>query len=167
MVSYTGHKDAPLGMQVNKLKDGEGIVSQDVCFVGDSVLISKAVLKVPEDGFKVNFDEHARLSERVFLFSRESILKLKNRTNNRKKSLYGDGEINLVDLIGKEMNDEKVTELLGGGSVNLEAMFTTETMAGIESDPEFMETRSENSILFKSLSNWLLLQQKHVSSSHK
>ena len=80
--------------------------SQEACFVRDSVLISEAVLKVPEDGLKVSFDEHAPLSERVFLFSRESILKLKNRTNNRKKSLYGDGEINVVELIGKEMNDE-------------------------------------------------------------
>nr|GEW51070.1 chloramphenicol acetyltransferase-like domain-containing protein [Tanacetum cinerariifolium] len=142
MVTYAGHKDAPLGVQVTELKDGvfisflvnhvvidgtslwnfinmyseicrgERIVSQDACFVGDFVLISKAVLKVLEDGFKVTFDKHARLSERMFRFSIESSLKLKNQTNNRKKSLHGDTEINLVDLIGKEMNDEKVTELL-------------------------------------------------------
>ncbi|GJZ73201.1 uncharacterized acetyltransferase-like protein [Tanacetum coccineum] len=143
MVSYAGHKNALLGVQVTELNDGvfigfsvnhavvdgtslwnfinmyseicrgEGIVSQKACFVRDSVLISEAVLKVPKYGLKVTFDEHAPLSERVFRFSRESILKLKNRTNNRKKSLYGDGDINVVELIGKEMNDEKVTELLG------------------------------------------------------
>nr|GFA72275.1 uncharacterized acetyltransferase At3g50280-like [Tanacetum cinerariifolium] len=97
----------------SKICIGEGIMSQEAYFARDSMLISKAVLKIPEDVLKVTFDEHAPLSERVFRFSRESILKLKNRTNNRKKSLYGDGEINVVESIGKEMNDEKVTELLG------------------------------------------------------
>ncbi|PWA41155.1 Chloramphenicol acetyltransferase-like domain-containing protein [Artemisia annua] len=133
MVSYAGHKNALLGVQVTELSDGvfigfsvnhavvdgtslwnfinmyseicrgEGIVSSqdEACFVRDSVLISEAVLKVPEDGLKVSFDEHVPLSERVFRFSRDSILKLKNRTNN---SLYGDGEINVVELIGKEIS---------------------------------------------------------------
>ena len=141
MVSYAGHKNALLGVQVTELSDGvfigfsvnhavvdgtslwnfinmyseicrgEGIVSsQEACFVRDSVLISEAVLKVPEDGLKVSFDEYAPLSERVFRFSRESILKLKNRTNNRKKSLYGDGEINVVEL-KKENNQISVSEI--------------------------------------------------------
>lgn len=150
MVSYDGHFNPILAVQVTELDDGVFIgfsvnhavvdgtslwnfintfaevcrggnfISKQPCFRRESVLISTAVLRVPADGLKVTFDEYAPLSERVFSFSRESILKLKDRTNNRKKfSCYGNGEINAAEVMGKQSNDpiklsdEKVTTLIG------------------------------------------------------
>ncbi|KAJ9539918.1 hypothetical protein OSB04_026424 [Centaurea solstitialis] len=70
--------------------------------------------------FQVTFDEHAPLCERVFSFNRESILKLKEKTNNKKKfGCYNNGingEVNAVEVMGKQSNDpinEKVTALIG------------------------------------------------------
>ncbi|MFS7968726.1 putative transferase [Helianthus anomalus] len=144
-VSYEGHFKPIMGVQVTGLNDGVFIgfsvnhavvdgtslwnfinafaelcrgancVSKRPCFVRDSVLISSARLKVPAGGPKVTFDEHAPLSERIFSFSREAVLKLKERVNvnHRKRvNFYSDGEINVVKLIGKQMNDEKVTALI-------------------------------------------------------
>ncbi|KAD4585981.1 hypothetical protein R6Q59_035642 [Mikania micrantha] len=96
-----------------------GFISNEPCFVRDSVLISPACLRVPAGGPKVTFDEHAPLRERIFSFSRESILKLKNRANNREKmNFYSDHEISFVKLIEKQLNnrinvsDENVTALI-------------------------------------------------------
>lgn len=69
-------------------------------FSRDSVLISKAVLKLPEGGPKVTFSNDAPLSERIFSFSREAVLKLKDRTNNRTWSAENDNEI-----LAKQSND--------------------------------------------------------------
>ncbi|KAI3751294.1 hypothetical protein L2E82_22348 [Cichorium intybus] len=149
-VSYDGHFKPNLAVQVTELKDGVFIgfsvnhavvdgtslwnfintfaevcrgvklVSKQPSFARDSVLLSTACLKVPRGGPKVTFDEHAPLNERIFSFSRESILKLKDRTNNRKRlNFYGDSKINGVELMGKQMNDrikvsdDKVTALIG------------------------------------------------------
>ncbi|XP_071734417.1 protein ENHANCED PSEUDOMONAS SUSCEPTIBILITY 1 [Rutidosis leptorrhynchoides] len=99
---------------------GLNLKQKQPSFERDSIMISPAVLKIPDGGLKVTFDEHAPLCERVFSFSRESILKLKNTTNNRKKlSCYGNGEINVnaVEIMGKQKNDipinDSVTELIG------------------------------------------------------
>ncbi|MCD7452871.1 hypothetical protein HAX54_018426 [Datura stramonium] len=72
-------------------------------FTRDSILISNSVLKLPADGPKVTFAEDAPLRERIFSFSRESILRLKAKTNNQK--LNFDGEINIVELMAKQRND--------------------------------------------------------------
>ncbi|KAK1421321.1 hypothetical protein QVD17_23564 [Tagetes erecta] len=144
MVSYDGHFNPLLAVQVTEIKDGVFIgftvnhavvdgtslwdfinsfaevcrgvkmITKQPCFVRDSVLISPAVLKLPAGGPKVTFDEHAPLSERIFRFSRESILKLKETTNNRKKFICNAGE-----LMGKQNNDpikfsdETVTAIIG------------------------------------------------------
>ncbi|XP_076920394.1 putative acetyltransferase At3g50280 [Bidens hawaiensis] len=145
MVSYSGHFNPILAVQVTELNDGvfigfsvnHAVVDgttlwnfinsfAEVCrgvklltkpprFTRDSVIISPAVLKVPAGGPKVTFDEYAPLSERIFSFSRESILKLKDMTNNRKR-LNCNGEINAVEVMGKQSNDpinEKMTTLIG------------------------------------------------------
>ncbi|KAL7612660.1 uncharacterized acetyltransferase At3g50280-like [Lactuca sativa] len=148
MVSHDGHFNPLLAVQVTELQDGVFIgfsvnhavvdgtslwnfintfaevcrgvklITKQPCFTRESVLISPAVLKVPADGLKVTFDEFAPLCERVFSFTRESILKLKDRTNNRKK-INSYGEINAAEVMGKQSNDpiklsdDKVTALIG------------------------------------------------------
>lgn len=69
-------------------------------FSRDSILISKAVLKLPEGGPKVTFSNDASLRERIFSFSREAILKLKDRTNNRTALIEND-----IEILGKQKND--------------------------------------------------------------
>lgn len=69
----------------------------------DSVLISNSVLKLPADGPKVTFAGDAPLRERIFSFSRESIQRLKAKTNNQK--LKFDGEMDIVELMAKQSND--------------------------------------------------------------
>lgn len=132
-VSYKGHFVPILAVQVTELADGVFIgcsvnhsvtdgtsfwnffntfaelcrgvkrISRSPDFSRNSVLISPAVLKVPEGGPTVTFDENAPLRERVFSFSREAILKLKAKVNNRR--IADDGGISAVELLGKSSND--------------------------------------------------------------
>ncbi|XAR65905.1 Quinate O-hydroxycinnamoyltransferase [Bertholletia excelsa] len=132
-VSYEGHHRPILAVQVTELADGvfvgcsvnHAVVDgtsfwnffntfADVCrgarrisrgpdFRRESLLISTAVLRVPKGGPKVTFSVDAPLRERIFSFSRESILQLKNRVNNQKWN--ENGEINLIELMGKQSND--------------------------------------------------------------
>ncbi|XP_049403099.1 uncharacterized acetyltransferase At3g50280-like [Solanum stenotomum] len=132
-VSYRGHFIPLLAVQVTELADGVFIgcavnhsvtdgtsfwnffntfaeVSRGVKrivrqpdFTRDSVLISNSVLKLPADGPKVTFAGDAPLRERIFSFSRESIQRLKAKTNHQK--LNFDGEINIVELMSKQSND--------------------------------------------------------------
>lgn len=132
-VSYRGHFIPLLAVQVTELADGVFIgcavnhsvmdgtsfwnffntfaeVSRGVKrivrqpdFTRDSVLISNSVLKLPADGPEVTFSGDAPLRERIFSFSRESIQRLKAKTNNQK--LNFDGGINIVELMGKQSND--------------------------------------------------------------
>ncbi|PKI46640.1 hypothetical protein CRG98_032982 [Punica granatum] len=138
-VSYCGHFEPIMAVQVTELKDGIFIgctvnhavidgtsfwnffnTFAEVCRAGsrrvsrvpdfgrDSVLISSAVLKVPEGGPKVTFDEYAPLAERIFSFSREAILELKAKVNgnhNQKRLL----EANAVEVMGKQLHDPHVT----------------------------------------------------------
>ncbi|TXG49909.1 hypothetical protein EZV62_025784 [Acer yangbiense] len=132
-VSYDGHREPLLTVQVTELSDGVFIgcsvnhavtdgtsfwnffntfaefsrgmkmVTKQPDFSRESVLISPAVLRVPADGLKVTFDEYAPLSERIFSFSRESILKIKAKVNNRKWN--DNGDIDAVEILGKQSND--------------------------------------------------------------
>ncbi|KAL3653494.1 hypothetical protein CASFOL_003175 [Castilleja foliolosa] len=132
-VSYAGHFRPILAVQLTELADGVFIgcavnhavtdgtsfwnffntfaemsrgverISRTPDFSRRSVLISPAVLKLPEGGPKVTFSGDAPVKERIFRFSRESILKLKSRVNNCKSS--DNGEINAVELMGKHSND--------------------------------------------------------------
>uniref|UniRef100_A0A7N0TTB9 BAHD acyltransferase DCR n=1 Tax=Kalanchoe fedtschenkoi TaxID=63787 RepID=A0A7N0TTB9_KALFE len=129
-VSYDGHFKPILTVQVTELLDGlfigcavnHAVVDgtslwnffntfAEVCrgakrvtklpdFSRGSALISPAVLRVPPGGPKVTFAGDAPLRERIFSFSRESILKLKNKTNHG-----ADGELNAVEFLGKQAND--------------------------------------------------------------
>lgn len=128
-VSYKGHFIPILAVQVTELADGVFIgcsvnhsvtdgtsfwnffntfaevcrgvkrISRPADFTRNSVLISPAVLKVPEGGPVVTFNEKDPLSERIFSFSREAILELKAKVNNRK---FGDNDF---ELLAKQSND--------------------------------------------------------------
>ncbi|GLT31439.1 hypothetical protein SLA2020_061740 [Shorea laevis] len=74
-------------------------------FSRDSVLVSPAVLRVPEGGPKVTFDENEPLSERIFSFSREAIQELK-ATVNGKKWLDNNDVFDAVEIMGKQSNDK-------------------------------------------------------------
>lgn len=135
-VSYKGHFLPIIAVQVTELADGVFIgcsvnhsatdgtsfwnffnTLAEVCrgmrkitrapdFSRNSVLISPAVLKVPEGGPPVTFNEDEPLRERIFSFTREAILELKAKVNNRK--LGGDDweiSISTVELLGKKSND--------------------------------------------------------------
>ncbi|KAE8717735.1 hypothetical protein F3Y22_tig00110021pilonHSYRG00007 [Hibiscus syriacus] len=75
-------------------------------FTRDSVLISPAILQVPEGGPKVTFNENEPLSERIFSFSREAILEVKAKVNNSDVN----GDFNAVEILGKQSNDKYCTE---------------------------------------------------------
>ncbi|GAB4831885.1 hypothetical protein Ancab_005900 [Ancistrocladus abbreviatus] len=132
-VSYDGHFRPIMAVQVTELGDGlfigismnhavtdgtsywnffntfaeacRGVrrISRQPDFRRNSVLMSPAVLKVPEGGPKVTFSVDEPLRERIFSFSREAILKLKAKANNRKYE--EDRSINSIELLGKQSND--------------------------------------------------------------
>ncbi|GMI87229.1 hypothetical protein like AT2G39980 [Hibiscus trionum] len=76
-------------------------------FSRDSVLISPAILKVPDGGPKVTFNENEPLRERIFTFSREAILELKAKVNNSNVN----GDFNAVEILGKQSNDKYYIEM--------------------------------------------------------
>ncbi|KAI3470852.1 hypothetical protein Pfo_027515 [Paulownia fortunei] len=134
-VSYEGHFRPILAVQVTELADGVFIgcavnhavtdgtsfwnffntfaelsrgvkrISRTPDFSRDSVLISQAVLKLPAGGPKVTFSGEAPVRERIFRFSRESILKLKAKVNNNSWKCEDNGRIDFVELMGKHSND--------------------------------------------------------------
>ncbi|KAK6227870.1 hypothetical protein SCA6_000210 [Theobroma cacao] len=75
-------------------------------FSRDSALISSAILRVPEGGPRVTFNENEPLRERIFSFSREAILELKAKVNNTKEDLLVNGNFNAVEILGKQSNDK-------------------------------------------------------------
>lgn len=145
-VSYQGHFRPILAVQVTELADGVFIgfaVNHAVCdgtsfwnffnsfaevcrgvkvlsrvpdFTRDSILISPAVLRLPEGGPTVTFGD-APVRERIIRFSRESILKLKNRVNNNSNKLVTNYYYNKDDDNSNIINDEyggiNVAELMG------------------------------------------------------
>ncbi|OIT03002.1 PREDICTED: uncharacterized acetyltransferase At3g50280-like [Nicotiana attenuata] len=132
-VSYQGRFKPLLAVQVTELADGVFIgcavnhsvtdgtsfwnffntfaevsrgvkrITRQPNFTRNSILISNAVLKLPANGPTVTFDADAPLRERIFNFSRESIQRLKEKTNNQKWNF--DEEINIVELMAKQRND--------------------------------------------------------------
>ncbi|XWS74845.1 hypothetical protein CRYUN_Cryun01aG0032900 [Craigia yunnanensis] len=77
-------------------------------FSRDSALISSAILRVPEGGPKVTFNENGPLRERIFSFSREAILELKAEVNKKEEFLIN-GDFNAVEILGKLSNDKYYT----------------------------------------------------------
>ncbi|XVF83892.1 hypothetical protein PTKIN_Ptkin16aG0530200 [Pterospermum kingtungense] len=78
-------------------------------FSRDSALISSAILRVPEGGPKVTFNENEPLGERIFSFSREAIVELKAKVN-KKEEFLSNGDFNTVEILGKLSNDKYYTE---------------------------------------------------------
>ncbi|CAH9091158.1 unnamed protein product [Cuscuta epithymum] len=153
-VSYQGHFLPILAVQVTELADGvfigcavnhavvdgtsfwnffnsfaevargvEGI-SRLPDFRRDSVFMSPAVLKIPAGGPKVTFDVDAPLRERIFSFSRESMRKLKAKTNAQKQSA--------VELMGKQSNDPLNTA--NGKITPLNCMVSAVTLTNSQTD---------------------------------
>ncbi|XP_022744184.1 uncharacterized acetyltransferase At3g50280-like [Durio zibethinus] len=91
-----------------KISNNQGIekIVRQPDFSRDSVLISSAILRVPEGGPKVTFNENEPLRERIFSFSREAILELKAEVNNMKEELLINGNLNAVEILGKQNNDK-------------------------------------------------------------
>ncbi|KAA0055067.1 hypothetical protein IC582_004526 [Cucumis melo] len=75
-------------------------------FRRDSVLVSSAVLRLPSSGPKVTFSGDVPLRERIFSFSREAILKLKAKTNEKKLIDNGELTVTAVEIMGKRSNDK-------------------------------------------------------------
>jgi hypothetical protein len=170
-VSYNGHFKPILAVQVTELADGifigcavnhavtdgtsfwnffntfaevsRGVkrISKQPDFTRSSLLISPAVLRLPEGGPTVTFSVNEPLSERIFSFSREAILKLKDRTNNRKWS--DNGHVDAVELMGKQSNDAylnnntngKVTAILENWFKNAVSKSVNDEMEGLAEAP--------------------------------
>ncbi|GMP69223.1 hypothetical protein CsSME_00028562 [Camellia sinensis var. sinensis] len=129
-VSYEGHFNPILAVQVTELADGAFIgfsvnhaVTDGTSFWnffnsfagvcrGGARRISRppnfcrdSVLGFPDGAPKVTFSFDAPLPERIFSFSRDSILKLKAKVNNYRQ-LIDNGTINTAEeLMGKQSND--------------------------------------------------------------
>ncbi|KAM1353178.1 hypothetical protein TB2_032398 [Malus domestica] len=144
-LSYTGHFRPLAAVQVTELADavfigctvnhsvvdgtsfwhffntfaeinrGAKKMSKSPDFSRDTVFNSPAVLHFPEGGPKVTFSGNDPLRERIFHFSRESILKLKNRANNTLFKTthncngfgndHGNGLSESAEIFGKQCND--------------------------------------------------------------
>ncbi|XAR71951.1 Shikimate O-hydroxycinnamoyltransferase [Bertholletia excelsa] len=136
-VSYDGHFRPIMAVQVTELGDGVFVgctvnhavtdgtslwnffnTFAEICkgakrvsrlpeFSRESPLISTAVLRLPAGGPKITFSADAPIRERIFSFSRESILKLKSRVNNR--NWINENEsirtVDVAELMGKKTND--------------------------------------------------------------
>ncbi|XP_058089386.1 protein ENHANCED PSEUDOMONAS SUSCEPTIBILITY 1-like [Magnolia sinica] len=145
-VSYDGHFRPLLAVQVTELADGVFVgcavnhavtdgtsfwnffnAFAEVCrgakwisrlpdfsrnFFGEST----AVLRFPDGAPTAIFSGNGPLQERIFHFSRESILELKSRANGRKQ--LGDNGVNMAEILGKESHDDprisngKITSVL-------------------------------------------------------
>ncbi|TYI08206.1 hypothetical protein ES332_A10G282900v1 [Gossypium tomentosum] len=108
-VSYQGHYMPIMAVQLTELADGVFIgcsvnhaVTDD--FTREPVLISPAVLRLPEGGPKVTFNENEPLRERIFSFSKEAIMELNAKANNFQLNA---GDFNAAgELMGKQSNDK-------------------------------------------------------------
>lgn len=180
-VSHRGHFRPILALQVTELADGvfigcavshavtdgtsfwnffntfaeecKGIkrISKQPEFSRDSVLISPAVLQLPVGGPKVTFSNDKPLSERVFSFSREAILKLKRRTNSHKWIDSEDGNLTAVEILGKHNNDTfqnngKVTSLIENWLKNAATITKQQATGETESNKATIEISSFQSL---------------------
>ncbi|CAL9002741.1 unnamed protein product [Prunus brigantina] len=141
-LSYSGHSRPLAAIQVTELADGIFIgctvnhsvtdgtsfwhffntfaeickgakkISKSPDFSRDNIFNSPAVLQLPEGGPKVTFSGNEPLRERIFHFTRESILKLKKRANNSPLingngncNGNGNGLLDSAEIFGKQCND--------------------------------------------------------------
>jgi hypothetical protein len=180
-VSYNGHFKPILAVQVTELADGifigcavnhavtdgtsfwnffntfaevsRGVkrISKQPDFTRSSLLISPAVLRLPEGGPTVTFSVNEPLSERIFSFSREAILKLKDRTNNRKWS--DNGHVDAVELMGKQSNDAYLNNNTNGKvTAILENWFKNAVSKPVNDEMESNKNKTVEISSFQSLS---------------
>ncbi|XP_059456641.1 uncharacterized acetyltransferase At3g50280 [Corylus avellana] len=180
-VSYDGHFKPILTVQVTELADGVFIgcavnhavtdgtsfwnffntfaeksrgvkrISKQPDFTRSSPLISPVVLRLPEGGPKVTFSVNEPLSERIFSFSREAILKLKDRTNNRKWT--GNGHVDAVELMGKQSNDGYLNNNTNGKvTAILESWFKNAVSKPVNDETESNKNKTVEISSFQSLS---------------
>ncbi|KAG2730457.1 hypothetical protein I3760_01G293000 [Carya illinoinensis] len=178
-VSYEGHFKPLLAVQVTELADGVFIgcamnhtvtdgtsfwnffntfaelsrgmrrVSKQADFSRSSPLISSAVLRLPEGGPKVTFSINEPLRERIFSFSREALLKLKARTNNRK--WIDNVDVDAVEQLGKQSNDPFLNNNSGKVTTILENWFKN-AMSRSRNDKESNKNKTMEISSFQSLS---------------
>ncbi|XP_008442462.2 uncharacterized acetyltransferase At3g50280 [Cucumis melo] len=151
-ISYSGHSMPLVAVQVTELADGVFVgctvnhavtdgtsfwhffntfaevckgtkkISKSPAFSRDTVFNSSAVLKFPEGGPVVTFNSDEPLRERIFHFTRESILKLKLRANTNNQ-IAGRRPVNgfhdAVEILGKQGNDswKTVNGTNNGGNI--------------------------------------------------
>ncbi|KAL1290321.1 hypothetical protein HN51_058783 [Arachis hypogaea] len=80
-------------------------------FRRDSILVSEAVLRLPDGDLKVSFNANEPLRERIFGFSRESIRRLKAEANRRappENQICSEDGCSAVELMAKMSNDTKL-----------------------------------------------------------
>lgn len=96
-------------------------ISKSPDFCRDTVFNSPAVLKFPDGGPVVTFNSDEPLRERIFHFTRESILKLKLRANTNNQ-IAGRKPVNgfpdAVEILGKQGNDSWKTVNGNNGTTN-------------------------------------------------
>lgn len=106
-------------------------ISKSPDFCRETVFNSPAVLKFPDGGPVVTFNSDETLRERIFHFTRESILKLKLRANannnlqSTRKPLNGFPDA--VEILGKQGNDSWKSVNGNNGSITsvLESLIKT------------------------------------------
>ncbi|KAK7300569.1 hypothetical protein RJT34_11416 [Clitoria ternatea] len=110
-------------------------------FRRESVLISDAVLRLPEGGPQVTFDADAPLRERIFSFSREAIQRLKAKANNRRWTENNSA----AELMRKQSNDHHIKE--NGKVVTiLESLFKSAVNSKPQTLTETVEISSFQSV---------------------
>ncbi|TKY56837.1 acetyltransferase protein [Spatholobus suberectus] len=113
-------------------------------FRRESVLISDAVLLLPEGGPQVTFDSLAPLRERIFSFSREAIQKLKAKANNRQWPENNNAGY-AAELMRKWSNDHHAKEN-GKASTILENWFKVNSNSNVRTATETTEISSFQSV---------------------
>ncbi|KAK7385745.1 hypothetical protein VNO78_31582 [Psophocarpus tetragonolobus] len=111
-------------------------------FHRQSVLISDAVLRLPEGGPQVTFDADAPLRERIFSFSRESIQKLKAKTNNRRWPVNNTSG----ELMRKQNHDHYAKENNGKANTIMDNWFKVNSNSKPQTVSETVEISSFQSV---------------------
>lgn len=163
-VSYCGHFIPILAVQVTEFNDGVFIgctvnhavidgtslwnyfntfaemcrgvkkISRQPDFSRDSILVSPVVLKLPEGGPKITFNSNEPLKERIFSFNRESIQKLKAKTNNQKwKESDNSQVINGFEILHKHDNDPLLNWFKRTVSIDEDKLTETKTTVELSS----------------------------------
>ncbi|OVA06477.1 Transferase [Macleaya cordata] len=167
-ISYEGHFKPIVAVQVTELADGVFIgcaanhavtdgtsfwnffntfaevsrgvkkITRQPDFTRNFVKDSPAVLKFPDGAPKVTFDVDAPLRERIFHFSRESILKLKSKANGKRQD---NGFLDTAEILGKQSNDD--WKINGAENQNPNGKVTSVLESWLKINPLGSQTETE------------------------